>query len=128
MTHSNDNCCEIHIYWLITVTGASKMYPATYPAQPPHSLVGIMPHHRHLGSDVLLLLLLVQGTVVPLQVADGWVEPVYIVGASHPRLGGTVLLQEDHAVATVRVACCYDEDVVWNGLCAIKRTCVCTQS
>ena len=59
-------------------------YWFTCPTQLCHSRIDVMLHHCHLGFDVLFLLLHVQGTIVPLQVADGRVESVYIVGATYP--------------------------------------------
>ena len=42
--------------------------------------------HLHLGIDVVPLLVLIQGTIVPHQELQGWVETADIVGPPHPRL------------------------------------------
>ena len=69
--------------------------------------------HLHLGVDVISLLILIQGPIVPHEKAKCWVELPDIVCPPDPCLFLTV---RSKAVATMRVACSYNEHIVWDGL------------
>ena len=69
--------------------------------------------HLHLGIDVVSLLVLIQGTIVPHQEMESWVELAHIVCSPDP---GFLLIVGGKAVATVGVARSHNENIVWNGL------------
>ena len=69
--------------------------------------------HFHLGTDVVSLLVLIQGTVVPHQKMECWVELADIVCSPDP---GFLQIVGGKAVATVGVARTHNENIVWNGL------------
>jgi len=79
-----------------------------------HLCIGhISVEHLHLGIDIVSLLALIQGAIVPHQEVEGWVELSDVVRPPYP---GLFLTVGSKAVAAVRIACSHNEDIVWNGL------------
>ena len=74
--------------------------------------------HLHLGPDVVPLLVLIEGAIVPLQELQRWVEGADIVGASDPRVLGV----GGHAIPTMGIAGSNNEHIVRYGLGEIKTT------
>ena len=80
-----------------------------------HLCIGhISVEHFHLGIDIVSLLVLIQGAIVPHQEVEGWVELPNVVRTPYPGLFLTNVGSK--AVAAVWIACSHNEDIVWNGL------------
>ena len=73
----------------------------------------VLVEHFHLGIDVVSLLALVQGAVVPHQELKSWVKLSDIIGPSNP---GVFWAVGGKAVSTVRVARSHNKHIFWDGL------------
>ena len=69
--------------------------------------------YLHLGIDIVSLLVLIQGAIVPHEIAEGWMELPDIVCSTNPCL---LLTVRGQAVATIGIACRYNEHILWDGL------------